>query len=229
MTTALITLEALHSALALPDFRPGAARALAAQLRMSPQPRGPHPDTRDNPPRQAGVLVLVYPQDSALHITLTRRTDTLRGHTGQISFPGGRRDPQDATFVQTALRETCEELGVCGADLTVIGELTPVYIPPSHYDVHPVVACTPEKPQFTPNPHEVAEVFSLTLDALVDPRTKQAETRELFGYTVHVPYYLVQGHKVWGATAVMLSELEARLLAALPPNTRTTQQMLTQP
>lgn len=208
----IITLDDLKRALQLPQFD-----ALTAQMRMSPTPRGLRPQpTADDPPREAGVLVLVYPEQENLNIVLTRRTDTLRGHTGQISFPGGRRDPDDATITDTALRETCEELGICDSSIEVLGMLSQIYIPPTNFDVTPTVAYLPYIPLFAPNPHEVAEVFPLPLRLLLAPETKHEEQREIRGYNVHVPYYLVNGHKVWGATAIMLSELENRLRAVLP-------------
>lgn len=166
-------------------------------------------------PRQAGVLILIYPDSDGLHLILTRRSDALRGHTGQISFPGGRRDPQDANFTETALRETCEELGVCDDEIRVLGMLSTIYIPPSNFEVFPTVATTPIEPLYTPNPAEVAEVFTLLLDDLLDDHLKEQEEWDFQGARVPIAFYRVNGHKVWGATAVILSELEGRLRAAL--------------
>lgn len=205
----MIGLDAVRAALALPDFD-----TAAAQAHMIPGSRLQYPP-RSNRPRLAGVLVLLYPQAGHWHIVLTRRTETLRGHSGQISFPGGKRDPHDPTFTDTALRETCEELGVCEA-VEVIGHLAPVYIPPSNFEVRPTVGVLHHTPTFTPNPGEVAEVFSLSLDTLVDDRTKHEEHWTFQGHQLPVPFYAVQGHKVWGATAIMLSEFEQRLRAVLP-------------
>lgn len=205
-----VNLNHVRTALNLPNFDWPAAHA-----RMAPIVRVPLPQNKGVPPRQAGVLVLVYPLDEGLHIILTRRTEKLRGHSGQISFPGGSFDPQDGSLTVTALRETCEELGICDDQIQIIGMLSTVYIPPTHFDVFPSVAALPIPPTFDPNPEEVAEVFTLSLDALLDERLKHEETRTIQGYSVRVPYYLVHGHKVWGATAVMLSELEYRLRAAV--------------
>jgi 8-oxo-dGTP pyrophosphatase MutT (NUDIX family) len=211
----MITFDHLQAALALTEFD-----APTAQLKMSPNPRG---DVRrnlhyDTPPREAAVLVLIYPHTADdLRLVLTRRTEKLAKHSGQVSFPGGRRDENDASFVATALRETCEELGFCDtSQLQIIGTLAQCYIPPSHFQVQPVVATLPFIPEFYPSPDEVAEVLTFSLLDLLHPATKQHEYWQMQGYNVSVPYYAVQGHKVWGATAVMLSELEQRLRAVLP-------------
>lgn len=210
MTT--ITLEHLRAALALADFD-----GRAAQAHMAPDARNLEYDNgRSDPPRRAGVLALVIPDDSGLAVVLTRRSDKLRGlHRGQISFPGGRHEHGDDSLVKTALRETCEELGLCDDDITVLGQLTPLYIPPSHHDVHPSVGYLTQKPQFRPNPDEVAEVFVFPLRDLLDGRFVQHEYHEYKGTRVKVPFYTVQGHRVWGATAIMLAELAQRLRAVL--------------
>lgn len=204
----IVTLEHLRAAVRLTDFD-----ALAAHSHMSPSAPRIRPETGA---RQAGVLILIYPELDGLHIVLTRRTDSLRGHSGQISFPGGRRDPQDASFTATALRETCEELGLCDLDITVIGTLTPIYIPPSNFEVFPTVGTLPSSPVFHPNPAEVAEVFTFPVDNLLDPRYKLTEERVFQGTRVLIPFYQVGQHKVWGATAIMLSELEHRLRRVVP-------------
>lgn len=180
---------------------------------MAPYPRSaPSPD---NPAREAAVLIVIYPEGNGLHLVLTRRAEHLRGHSGQISFPGGSKDPEDATFAATALRETNEELGIYPENIKLIGKMTEFYIPPSNFNVHPYVGVMDHKPIFYPHPFEVAEVFSFALHDLLDESRQYDETREFNGYKFSAPYYLVEGHKVWGATAAMLGELEQRLRLAL--------------
>jgi 8-oxo-dGTP pyrophosphatase MutT (NUDIX family) len=201
----LITINHVQEAVNLTDLN-----FSEAQQRMSPIPRGWV--KRDTPPKQSAVLILLYPEiDNRLNIVLTLRNAGLRGHSGQVSFPGGKQDPEDESFTRTALRETCEEIGICDDKITVIGEISKLYIPPTHYDVYPTVARYESIPELTPNPDEVAEIFSFAIEDLLHPKFKQVEERTIQGYQVEVPYYDMKGHKVWGATAIMLSEFEARL------------------
>ena len=145
---------------------------------------------------------------SPLHIVLTRRTDALDNHRGQISLPGGSMEPgEDA--VATALREAHEELAIDPARVEVLGKLSPLYIPPSGFCIFPVVGYTPERPAFAPSPTEVAEVLEVALDHLLDPATRREEIWPLRGENVRVPFYTVGHHKVWGATAMVLCELLA--------------------
>ena len=207
----MITFEHVAEALALENFD-----SYGARLRMAPAPRGWQ--KRDHPPIPAAVLILVFAAeaDGRLKIVLTLRNAELRGHSGQVSFPGGRRDAQDRNLTETARRETCEEIGICGEQLSVLGRLPRFYIPASHHDVLPVIARCIGRPAFSPKPEEVAEVFAVALSDLLLPRYKSVERRLMRGINVRVPYYDVGGHKVWGATAMLLSELEARLRYVLP-------------
>jgi 8-oxo-dGTP pyrophosphatase MutT (NUDIX family) len=206
----MITLDIIRKALHLPNFD-----AQQAQETMAPHPRSMLPENRDKPIKEAGVLGLVYPDVVGYSIILTRRTDHLGTHSGQISFPGGKKDPQDTDFIATALRETCEELGVCDDEITILGKLNHFYIPPSHFTVYPTIGSVAYKPTCFPNPHEVAEVIYFPLAELLNPHIKGVDEAEMRGVKIRLPYYLFGEHKIWGATAAMLGELEQRLRAAM--------------
>ncbi len=184
---------------------------LPAMVRMAPNPRPLYPPTPDHRPREGAVLVLLYPHglDGELHLVLTRRTDTVGNHRGQISFPGGSVDPDDLSTAHTALREACEEVGVCETDLRLVGALTPLYIPPSDFRIYPHVAFSPRRPAFRPQPAEVAELLEVPISHFLDESHTAQEEWFVSGAPRQIPYYLVGGHKVWGATAMVLAELAA--------------------
>ena len=130
-------------------------------------------------------------------------------HRGQISFPGGSVDPDDLSTAHTALREACEEIGVCETDLRLLGALTPLYIPPSDFRIYPHVAYALRRPAFCPQPAEVAELLEVPITHFLDEGNTAQEEWFVSGATRQIPYYLVGGHKVWGATAMVLAELAA--------------------
>jgi 8-oxo-dGTP pyrophosphatase MutT (NUDIX family) len=181
---------------------------LNAQLKMTPRPRPGHLryDEVDVSCTRAGVLVLLYPWRDSLHLVLTRRTEQMRYHQAQISFPGGRQESGE-DLVQTALRETKEELGIQPDSPRLLGTLTPLYIPPSNTCIHPVVATLPQRPEFVRSPKEVEEVIEMPLAHLRDPINVHEEIWTLGGIPVRVPFYLFKGNKIWGATAMVLAEL----------------------
>jgi 8-oxo-dGTP pyrophosphatase MutT (NUDIX family) len=196
----LLTLDLVRRALRLP--LPGAD----AHAHMAPRPRN---TALPAPPqyRDGAVLLLLYPHNGALHIALTRRCDHLAAHAGQISFPGGLREPTDRSFVEAALRETREELGLEPGELDLLGQLTPVEIAVSGYRIHPCAAWSRARPSFRPDPCEVAELLEVPLAHLLNPATAKVELRTIRGHEVDVPFYHVGRYKVWGATAMVLSEL----------------------
>jgi 8-oxo-dGTP pyrophosphatase MutT (NUDIX family) len=206
-----LTIERVRAAMR--DPLPG----IQAQVTMSPVPRGFDPPPGAEP-RQAGVLLLLYPIGAALHLVLTVRTSDLNHHSGQISLPGGGWEEGDASFQETALREAQEEIGIVTDGLEHLGPLTPLYIPPSNNVIHPFVAYAPQRPDFRPDPREVAELLDVPLRLLLDPATRHEEDWNWRGAILHVPFYAVGEHKVWGATAIVLAEFLALIAqwAALP-------------
>lgn len=154
---------------------------------------------------KAGVLILLYPVNTQIRVVLTRRTENVDRHQSQISFPGGRVEPEE-TLEQAALRETCEELGIPPDSIRILGRLTPLYIPPTNYCVYPFVACMNSAPRFKPSPFEVAEILEIPLEHLLDPGTSREEVWTLRGKNVEVPFYFFNSRKIWGATAMVLAE-----------------------
>jgi 8-oxo-dGTP pyrophosphatase MutT (NUDIX family) len=168
----------------------------------------------------AAALVLLYPYQPPAaaaptpHLVLTLRTTAMRRHSGQISLPGGRYDQEDGSLLRTALRETEEELGVNPASLTVWGRLEPEHIVASHYALASFVGYTSRRPSFRPAPAEVAEVIDVPLAHLLDPATVVEEDWDFQGFARRVCYYRYGEHKIWGATARILSQLVALLAPA---------------
>ena len=203
-----ITLETVRQALQMANFD-----GRSAQLKMAPILRqNIRPPGNPGQPRVGSVLILLYCQHDELYLVLTRRRDDMRSHAGQISFPGGKREP-DEPLATTALRETDEEIGVPAFQLTILGQLTPIYIMPSDFEVHPFVAwhTNGKRPIFRPAVTEVAEIIEAPLNHLLDPSTRREEMWQLRGRDLLVPFFHIGSHKVWGATAMMMSEFLERI------------------
>jgi 8-oxo-dGTP pyrophosphatase MutT (NUDIX family) len=162
-------------------------------------------------PRIGAVLIALYPDGDDLRVILTVRSEELANHRGEVSLPGGGIDPGDLDLVGTALRECHEELGLDPTTIQIVGLMAPIYITPSNFQITPVIGHMSALPALQPNDAEVSLVISATLRDLLDPTTVIVEPRVLRGYDVMVPYFAIAGHKVWGATALILSELVARM------------------
>ncbi len=162
-------------------------------------------------PREAAVLGILFQDREDVSVLLTQRTDTVESHRGQISFPGGMRDPEDQTLLDTALRETEEEVGISAEKLEVITPLPSVYIWASNFVATPYFALARQPLHPQPNPDEVKEVFSVPLSHLAHPENIVEEEWTLRNHQVVVPFYRFEEKKIWGATARML----AMLLAAI--------------
>ena len=159
---------------------------------------------------QAAVLAGLVPRPHGTQVLLTRRTDGLRHHGGQVSFPGGRLEPGDAGAIQAALRESHEELALAAAQIAPLGFLDP-YTTISGFRVLPLVAVIDPAYLAMPNPDEVAEVFEVPLDFLMAPENLRRVEVEYRGRTRAVLEYDWPGQRIWGATAAMLFNLRERL------------------
>ncbi len=182
-----------------------AQRVMAHRLAYG-RHHGPVPDDA----RRAAVLLGLQRTASGWSIPAILRPETMKAHAGQVSLPGGLVE-SDETLVQTALREFEEELGAATAAMRVIGQLTPMYVFVSGFEVTPVVAVSAEPLVLQPNEHEVAAVLELPLSELVDPVRRGRHVIERRGLRFTVPHFAIGGQRVWGATSLMLAEFVALL------------------
>lgn len=164
------------------------------------------------PLAEAAVLVGLVARPDAVQVLLTRRTEGLRHHAGQVSFPGGRLEHDDADAVAAALRECEEEIGVPAAQLAPCGLLDPL-VTITGFRVVPVVAWIDPAYRPLPDPREVAEVFEVPLPLLLDPAHLEQRAIEFNGRVRHVPEYRYAPQRIWGASAMILLNLRDRLEA----------------
>ena len=169
------------------------------------------PRTPDADARRAAVLVPILQTPGGARVVYTLRTDGLRDHAGQVSFPGGSVDPGDGSLLETALREAEEEVDLRRDLVEVVGELEDMYVPPSRFLVKPFVALLPPEAEMVLAPDEVEAIFSVGLDELMSPENLRTEVWEREGRSIEVPLFAVGGHEIWGATAAMTANLLVRL------------------
>ena len=162
-------------------------------------------------PKESAVLLLLYPEAGSMHTLLMLRPTYQGVHSGQVGFPGGHREAYDVDLRATALREFGEEIGAATGNVRVIREMTPVYIPPSHSVVTPVLAYAPQLGPTAPDPREVAGLIPIAVAHLLrdDILKRTRMFVKAVGHELDVPYWDVDGHMVWGATALMIAELRA--------------------
>jgi 8-oxo-dGTP pyrophosphatase MutT (NUDIX family) len=135
-------------------------------------------------------------------------------HRGQISLPGGARET-DEKLSSTAIRETQEEIGIYAYDVDLIGALSPLFVPVTGFIINPFVGIINANFDPQPAPEEVETVISVHVNELLNDDNELQEKRNLRGYDVNIPYFLLSGHKVWGATAMILSEFKTVLKKAM--------------
>jgi 8-oxo-dGTP pyrophosphatase MutT (NUDIX family) len=164
--------------------------------------------------KASAVSVLLFPLENSYHCVLIQRTEYNGKHSGQISFPGGKKDPEDADLLATAKRECFEEIGVDVSSADYLGKLSNVYIPVSGFLVEPHVFFYPELPSFVHQEREVASVFTISLDELVaeDVIGEMKITTENKLVKMKVPCFNIRDKQIWGATALILNELRESVL-----------------
>ncbi|CAL2083852.1 CoA pyrophosphatase [Tenacibaculum sp. 190524A02b] len=184
---------------------------LSSQFKLAPKLRKQFSEKMiaNKNPRKAAVLALFYPdENNKTNILLTQRASYNGAHSAQISFPGGKVDLKDENLKDTALRETYEEVGVKPSDIRIIRQLSDTYIPPSNFLVAPFIGYANTKLTFTPN-EEVATIIEVTLDDLLDDSNiTEIEMETSYMKNISVPCFKLNGYTVWGATAMMLSEIK---------------------
>lgn len=180
-----------------------------SQMKMAPSYRPAY--TADEikifNPKESAVLALFYPKNGDWHLVFTERKKYEGVHSGQMSFPGGKREIGEE-LMETALRETHEEVGVPPCDIEIIGQLSELYIPPSNFNVQPYLAMSTCTPAFVKQPEEVENVIEIPFSFFLEETNKTKTMISLSSNALfEVPAFIFQGHVIWGATAIVLSEM----------------------
>lgn len=205
--------EAAAHLMALPDPLPTPLDILMPVVvgRLEVRPRSRPPDA---PGRAAAVLALVYPDAVGdARLVLIERTTHDGHHSGEVSFPGGKAEPDDTDAVSTALREATEEVGLdpVATGVSVVGTLDPLWIPVSDFQVTPIVALADRKPRLVADPREVARIVEPRVDRFLPRAPIQVVERTVDGWPLRYGQYAIDDLGVWGATARILSQLGAVL------------------
>jgi len=163
-------------------------------------------------PKESSVLIVLFIKNHRVCFPLIQRPQYTGIHSGQIGLPGGKIEEDDKDRIDTALRETEEEIGIIAQDVVILGKLTELYVQASHYNVLPVVGFLPYVPEYHPDPQEVSRVIEGSIDDLLkkgNRKVKELLVREK--YLVTAPYFDINNEMVWGATAMILNEFSAVL------------------
>jgi len=183
---------------------------VSAQNKLSPVQSSAKYRTAPKDHKKACVMGLIYPKDNAFHMAFIERTFSHPDdkHGGQISFPGGKLEEQDDTYLIGALREVEEEIGISPDHITVIGQLTDLYVFASNFLVYPFLGYMNHTPIFVPQETEVASIVSFPIEQLLKAESIETKDLQVGKYLMkNVPYYKLYQHVLWGATAMITSEI----------------------
>jgi 8-oxo-dGTP pyrophosphatase MutT (NUDIX family) len=205
----------------VPDFITVALPGKVAQYKMVPFERiesMKKSNFDQKKPKNAAVLMLFYPKKGKTHLVLIVRNTYEGVHSAQIAFPGGKFELEDRIFENTALRETFEEIGIPAEKIEIIKAFTNIYIDPSNFMVYPFFGICTEELLFVPDPKEVAQIIELPLSMLLNEDIIiEAQIETSYSKSIAVPAFEIEGYVVWGATAMMLSELKDTFFKIIKP------------
>ena len=206
----------------LPKIEKEKLLSVEAHIKMAPLERISSLNSQeylDKNPKKAAVMMLLYPRNHEAHLALIVRNSYPGIHASQIAFPGGKVEPTDIDLQHTALRETHEEIGVKPESVNVIRPFSELYIPPSNFLVSPFLGVVYDEIDFVPSPYEVKRVLELPLKDLLDDRIiTQVVMSTSYAKNISVPVFNVDKYVVWGATAMMMSELKETIRKVLEIN-----------
>lgn len=157
--------------------------------------------------KQSSVLVLLFPDKDKIYTCLTRRPSTMKYHPGQVSFPGGKVEKDDASAEMAALREAQEEVGIDPSQIEILGKLSDFYLEISRFSIQPFLAWTDNRPEFTVNTDEVEELILFPVSDFVENEIIQETELQTMTGILPIKYFPYSGQVIWGATAMILAEL----------------------
>lgn len=193
--------------------------SVEAHMKMAPLERVSslsNKDYLDKNPKRAAVMMLMYPKNNQVHLALIVRNSYPGIHASQIAFPGGKVEPSDIDLAHTALRETHEEVGIHPDIIEIVKPFSELYIPPSNFLVSPFLGIIRQEVTFVPSPNEVKRVLELPLvDLLDDSIITHVIMSTSYAKNISVPVFNVDKYVVWGATAMMMSELKETIRKVL--------------
>ena len=185
-----------------------------AQSIMMIEPKPIFNNTNTKNVKLSAVLILLFFENDDWNFFLTKRSQNVNNHKGQISLPGGVHE-ENESLQETAIRETEEEIGIPSEDIQLIGSLSPFYVPVSNFKISPFVGWMEKKPQVKAFDREVEKVFSISINKFILESTQKIKYDKLNGEMVKIPYFDIDNEMVWGATSIILSEFKNIILETL--------------